>query len=390
MKICFLYESVFTLGGIQRCITILSNYLANKGYNVSVICTNTSVPLNRKTYGLDEKVKVIFTKKQNIFRKVINRCLQSIRKLNYRTKILKNNTKIIDYIYYYYFGKYVQKIVDKEKFDILIGCGEYAKLTSLINNDSVKKIGWQHHTYDTYFNLKNRFFYNENASIDEMFENLDEYVVLTLQDKEDLKKLKNIDSQVIYNSIGFKQKEKSKLENKKFLALGRLDKVKGFDVLINNFKEFNKINKEWTLDIAGDGPERENLEKQVQNLQLEEYVNIFHRKENVKEMYKQASIYCMTSHKEGWGLVTLEAMESGLPVIAYDMPCMKEIFINNNEGIIIENRDNEKYVQEMLELANSKDKREKIASNAIKRAKDFSIENIGKQWEELFKELAEN
>ena len=244
MKICFLYESVFTLGGVQRCITILSNYLVNKGYDISVICTNTKVPLNRETYGLDEKVKVIFTKKQNIFRKVINRSLQLIRKLNYRTKILKKHTKILDYVYYYYYGKYVQNIVDKEKFDIIIGCGEYAKLISLLKREGIKKIGWQHSTYDAYFNSKNRFFWNEDASIDKMFKILDKYIVLTLDDKMKLKKLKNLDSQIIYNPIGFKQEEKSELENKKFLALGRFNKVKGFDSLINNFKEFNKLNKQ--------------------------------------------------------------------------------------------------------------------------------------------------
>ncbi len=389
MKICFLYESVFTLGGVQRCITILSNYLVNKGYDISVICTNTKVPLNRETYGLDEKVKVIFIKKQNIFRKIINRCLQLIRKLNYRTGILKKHTKILDYVHYYYYGKYIQKIVDKEKFDIIIGCGEYAKLTALMSSEGMKKIGWQHSTYDAYFNSKNKFFWNEDASIGKMFKILDKYIVLTLDDKIKLKKLKNLDSQTIYNPICFKQEEKSKLENKKFLALGRFNKVKGFDSLINNFKEFNKINKEWTLDIAGDGPERKKLEKQVKDLKLEKYVNLLHRKNNVKETYKQASIYCMTSHKEGFPLVVLEAIESGLPVIAYDIPCIQEIFVNGNEGIIIENRDDKKYVQAMMELANNKSKREKIANRAVQRAKDFRIENIGKQWENLFNEIME-
>ena len=98
----------------------------------------------------------------------------------------------------------------------------------------------------------------------------------------------------------------------------------------------------------------------------------------------------MASHKEGFPLVVLEAIESGLPIISYDMPCIREIFINGNEGIIIENRDDKKYVDAMIELANSKNKREEIAVNAINRAKDFSMENIGKQWEELFKELLEN
>ena len=386
MKICFLYESVFTLGGVQRCITSISNYLVRNGYDVSIICTNTRVQENRKTYDLDERVKVIFTKKPHIFRKIINRSLNKIRIINYKTGILKNNIKILDYIYYFYFGKYVQNIVNNEKFDVLIGCGvEHTKLASMIKGKNIKKIGWQHHNYEVYYE-NGKSFYNEDASVKEMFKNLDEYIVLTKYDKEKLKERKGLNSITIYNPIGFKQEEKSNLENKKFLALGRLNKIKGFDILIDNFEKFNRVNKEWTLDIVGDGPEKENLEEQIKKFNLEDYIRIIPRQNNVKELYKEASIYCMSSRSEGWGLVTLEAMESGLPVIAYDMPCVREIFVNN-DGIIIPYGNNDKYVEAMLDLAENKIKREQIAEKSIERAKDFSEEKIGKEWEELLKML---
>lgn len=391
MKVCFLYESVFTLGGIQRCITTLANYLVKQGHDVSVICTNTKIQINREIYGLDKNIKVIFTKKRSIIRKIINKGLQLINKVNYKTGILKNNIKIIDFIYYYSFGKYIQEIVDKEKYDVLIGSGvKYIKVSSLIKGNNMIKIGWQHSSYDSYYNSKNRIFWNQDASVKKMFEDLDAYVVLTLDDKMRLKNNKDLNSYVIYNPIGFKQKEKSKLENKKFIALGRLSKVKGFDTLINNFKEFNKVNKEWTLDIVGDGKEKENLQKQINEYNLCDFIKILPRTNNVKQLYQEASIYCMSSRTEGWGLVILEAMESGLPVITYEMPCIREILKNGNEGMMIENRDGKKYVETMLELANSFDKRKEIANKATERAKEFSIENIGRQWEELFKELENN
>lgn len=391
MKVCFLYESVFTLGGIQRCITTLANYLVKQGHDVSVICTNTKIQINREIYGLDKNIKVIFTKKRSIIRKIINKGLQLINKVNYKTGILKNNIKIIDFIYYYSFGKYIQEIVDKEKYDVLIGSGvKYIKVSSLIKGNNMIKIGWQHSSYDSYYNSKNRIFWNQDASVKKMFEDLDAYVVLTLDDKMRLKNIKDLNSYVIYNPIGFKQKEKSKLENKKFIALGRLSKVKGFDTLINNFKEFNKVNKEWTLDIVGDGKEKENLQKQINEYNLCDFIKILPRTNNVKQLYQEASIYCMSSRVEGWGLVILEAMESGLPVITYEMPCIREILKNGNEGMMIENRDGKKYVETMLELANSFDKRKEIANKATERAKDFNVENIGKQWEKLFKELKDN
>ena len=92
MKVCFLYESVFTLGGIQRCITTLANYLVDKGYDVSVICTNTKVKINREIYGLDKNIKVIYTKKRNILKKIINKSLQFLNKVNYKTGIHSSDT----------------------------------------------------------------------------------------------------------------------------------------------------------------------------------------------------------------------------------------------------------------------------------------------------------
>ena len=216
-----------------------------------------------------------------------------------------------------------------------------------------------------------------------MFENLDKYIVLKDADRQKMLKYEKDKIIRIYNPVGFKQEKKSSLENKKFLALGRLSEEKGFDILINNFKEFNKQNKEWTLDIYGEGPKRKQLEEQVKNLNLGDYIRIMHRTNDVKEKYKEASVYCMSSYSEGLPMVILEAMESGLPVIVYDLPCVKEVFNNNEEGIIIEDRNDEEYVKAMLELANDLSKRKEFAKNAINRAKDFSIENIGKQWEDF-------
>lgn len=382
MRICFLYESAFTLGGIQRCITMLSNYLVNKGYDVSIICTRTKVKEDRELYGLDNKVKVIFTNKKSILKKVIYRLLIFLKKLNHKFKFLHKET--LNFIYSFLYKKDIEKILAEKSFDIVIGCGGfYTKLLSLIKNETIKKIGWQHSSYDRYFNVH---FLNEDEIVQEMFENIDEYIVLTIDDKEKLKNLKKVETKVIYNPIGFKQENKSNLENKKFIALGRLNKLKGFDLLIDSFYEFNKKNKEWTLDIVGEGSEKESLEEQIKKLNLQKFVRVLPRTNKVKEVYQEASVYCMSSRAEGWGLVILEAMESGLPIISYDMPCIREI-AQDDEVVIIENGNYKEYAEAMLELAERKDKRENLAKKSIEIAKRFSIENIGKQWEKLFEEL---
>ena len=384
MKICFIYYSIFSLGGIQRCITDLSNYLVNNGYEIYVICTDSNIKIDRKMYGLSEKVKVILLKRPSLWDRFKKKIAKGISKF---FKIF-DKEKALAWIYSIY-NKQISKIIEKEKINIVIGCSSFHSVAvALLKNKGIKKIGWQHNCYERLFNTKNKDFYNKSNIVNKMFRNLDKYVVLTNDDKEKLKKYKYDDKIIrIYNPVGIIQEQKSNLEQKKFLAIGRLCKAKGFDALINNFKEFNKYNKEWKLDIVGEGEERKKLEQLIKKLELKDYVRILHRTNDVKSLYKEASIYCMTSYVEGLPLVILEAMESGLPIIVYELPFVNEIFISKNQGIIIKNRDNGKYVKAMLELAKNKEKREKIAKNEIERIKDFNMRTIGMQWEDLFIKL---
>ena len=322
--------------------------------------------------------------KVNLFK-----CRKIFTKINDKYGIFKNNAKILKIIYYNFpFSKNVQKIIKKEKFDIVVSSGPYMNvlLSTFSNLVDVKKIGWQHASYETYFEMKNRGFWNQDAIAKEMFLKLDEYIVLTNYDKIKIKEKLGFEVKAIYNGVSFKQQQKSNLKEKRFLAVGRLEKLKGFDLLINNFKEFNKNNKEWVLEIYGDGKEQKTLEKMIEDLKLKDYVKIFNSTSNIAEKYIKSSIYCMTSRKEGFGMVVLEAMESGLPVISYDLPCIREI-LHNNEGIIVPYGEHKKYINAMLELANSEEKRAKLSQKSKERAKDFYMENIGKQWEKLFDEI---
>ena len=384
MKICFLYYSIFTLGGIQSCLTILSNYLVSKGYDVTIICSNRKQPVDRDIYGLDERVNIIFINEINVIKKLAHRLLEKIVNFVDKSNYLKNNEKILEFLCYSYCGKNLEKIIKENKFDIVISCGSYFNmLLSLLNIGDVKKIGWQHHCYERYFSNK---YYKQEKLLKKMFTNLNKYMVLIDDDKKKIKTINGYESTRIYNPTRFIQENKSNLENKKFLSVGRLAKDKGFDILIKNFKEFNNKNKEWTLDIYGEGPEKENLLQMINNLELTQYVKIHNKTNEIKKVYREASIYCLTSRYEGLPMVILEAMETGLPVIAYNLPCICEV-IRDKEGIIVPIGDDETYINSMLELANNKQKRQEISENAIKRAKDFYIEQIGPRWEKIFQDL---
>ena len=128
----------------------------------------------------------------------------------------------------------------------------------------------------------------------------------------------------------------SKSEHKnsaKFLTVGRLTRLKGIDVVLLGLSELK--NYDWTLDIVGEGSQHRELEDLANNLGLSERVK-FHGakdKSEIEIFMSKASCLLFPSHSEGMGLVVLEAVAEGLPVLASDLEALHEI-AGENSGLI--------------------------------------------------------
>jgi len=111
---------------------------------------------------------------------------------------------------------------------------------------------------------------------------------------------------IIYNGVNpvdILPQRKNKLF--RILAVGRLDNIKGFDILI---RESAKLNFPFELHIIGEGTERESLEKVVEELNLEEKVKLLGFRENIPQLMRNADVVVMSSHTEGFSLVMVEAL----------------------------------------------------------------------------------
>ena len=114
-------------------------------------------------------------------------------------------------------------------------------------------------------------------------------------------------------------------ERIKFLTVGRLTRLKGIDVVLKALSGLKDY--EWTLDILGEGSQREELERLSNELGLNDRVK-FHgdtNKEKVELFMAEASCLLFPSYQEGMGLVVLEALALGLPVIASDLEALQEL-----------------------------------------------------------------
>ena len=197
-----------------------------------------------------------------------------------------------------------------------------------------------------------------------------------------------IDCSVVYNPRSFVSSQKSSLTHKQFIACGNLVEAKGFDLLIDSFRKYAKMEADWKLVIVGDGPLRSQLEQRVNRYHLEKRIVFIGYVDDVKPFLLNSSVYLLSSRWEGFPMCVTEAFEMGLPVISYDIPAMIPL-MKNNEGIKVKRYEINDFSNAMYQLATKPKLRKQMSENAIQMAETISIENIGQQWSEKIDALFE-
>ncbi|MBW6410291.1 glycosyltransferase family 4 protein [Clostridium weizhouense] len=387
MKICFLTGNIFTIGGVQRVLSVIASELS-KYHTIDILCTDDNLVIDRKMYNLNQNVNIVNpTGLRN--KNIINKVFKGINRI---TGMFNNNIlyKVLTEIYFpRKMRKKLTQYLNDNKYDLIIGAeGYYSLLLGLISKEiDAKTIGWQHSSYNAYLNNRYRYYWNQDKLFKEYLHNLDKCIVLTEEDSKLYKEKLNINCDVIYNPLSFQSKIKSKCNDKSIIFVGRLVKqAKGLDLLIKAFSLVNQEKEDWQLKIVGDGPDRKKLIKYIYKYHLENNIILLGKSDNVKKHYLESSIFVSSSRWEGFGLAITEAMECGLPVIAFKNSGPKEIINKNNEnGILVPCNDVEKLANTIIELIENRRKREYIAQKSIERAKDFSLKIIIQQWCEFIK-----
>jgi len=376
-KIVYCIPSLYIPGGMERVLTIKTNYFAEKlGYDIYIIITDGKekkpyYPLSPKihviqldvdfeilwTLPLHKKI-LIYLKKQQLYKKRLKECLLQI-KPDITVSMLRREINFINSI-----------------------------------KDGSIKIGEIHVNRDNFRDLndkKNITFIKKNlekwwmSQLVRKLKQLSIFVSLTYEDKEKWKELNNVT--VIPNPLPFFPESVSDCNSKKVIAIGRYVPQKGFDFLIDAWSIVTKRHPDWTLHIYGGG-EREPYIKQAKNAGIYDTCKIEESVPNIIEKYQESSIFVLSSRFEGFGMVITEAMSCGLPVISYACPCgPRDIIKDGENGILVEKENITQLAEKICHLIEHKDIRKEMGKNARMNVERFRIENIGKQWNILFNRL---
>lgn len=186
---------------------------------------------------------------------------------------------------------------------------------------------------------------------------------------------------------------KYRKENKcnELLYVGRVDYTqKRVYRVVETWGQLEHLYPDWRLTIVGDGPERRNLEQMVDDLELERIK--FEGFQSPSQYYERASLLVLTSEFEGFPLVLVEAMSFGVvPIVYASYSAVYDIIENEKDGIIIEKNANGFNAAIMADkialLMNNKVLRDKMAVEAIKKSRNYSVEIIYHQWMENLNKL---
>jgi len=192
----------------------------------------------------------------------------------------------------------------------------------------------------------------------------------------------------IHNPLSFRCEEKSNLELKRIIAVGRLIAQKGFDLLIDAFQLIAPDFPDWEIAIFGEGQDKQFLNNKIRQAKLEKQITIYPPSSNIKEKMLQSSLFVLPSRYEGFGLVLTEAMECGLPCIAYDCECgPSEIISNNENGILVPTGNIIQLSDAMRTLMINPSLLKKMGNESKVKVSGFYVDNVMQQWQKLFIEL---
>ncbi len=350
------------MGGIQRVTSVVAEALAQKGHDITLL----NISYEDDYYPIDDSVYLKPTKDfaTNLVRMV--RKLRRVMKYGERRDILREY-----YLHKYLKNKnYVNIILNPELFIY------YRQIHTLV--PQAKIYLWMHNTFDVYVNSYFKDNVDELLSIVKAVDG----VICLEHTSEAAWKLYNVNTIVLYNPLTLPDSNViSDLQSKVISFTSRLVmRQKGLDYVVELAKY---LPDSWSIRIAGDGKDLNRLVQLIHEAGLAGKIKLTGALNNgeLEKHYLDSSIFILTSRWEGFGLVLVEAMSRGLPVVAFDIPAVREIAEDGKSGILVPQGDVPCMAGAIQRLIVNQRLREEYGRRSLLRARDFSLEVIIPQWE---------
>lgn len=339
-KITIITMQLKTPGGIERFVSTLATMFSDE-FEVEIVA-NYGKKTEPLAFPLPQNVKVSFltpSQPKEVSMKSLVRNLkwhQIPSELRRRANIaktqdhaFKNYLKVIDTNFI---------ITDRAHYNFLVG--KYY-------HGNAKKIATDHNYHQN--NLK------YIRTLVKSIKNFDNLVVATKELRDFYQPLTTVKCHFINNPLDHIPTQKSTLDSKNILSIGRFVPEKDFAALVNTMAIVHKKDPSVHLTIIGDGITMPQIKKQIASLKLDNAISLpgFLNQTEIEKYYYNSSLFVMTSKTEAFGLVLAEAMSYGLPCVAFSRASGARAQITKNTGFLINGDNTQELATKILYLINN-------------------------------------
>ena len=376
-KIVFCTPALYSAGGVERVVAVKANYFSEHfGYDVTIIVTEgkgeyTFFPVSSRVNIINYELDFEELWRLPFWKKVI---VYLIKQQKYRKKLRADLMRI------------------RPNFTISTLRREINFLTGI--NDGSFKIGELHVNRADYrtFNerqssiVKRFFSFFWSKSLLAHLKQLDRMVVLTDTALGDWPELNNLVK--IPDALPFKNDSTNELNYKRIISIGRYAYDKGNDLLLQAWAIIEKEFADWTLDVYGNG-NIEPYNKIIGELGIDKNrCHLYGPTNDVMKEYLSSSIFLLPSRFEGFGLVIIESLACGVPVVSFDCENgPRSIITDGEDGFLVQPFDIMAYAEKVMQLMRNEELRKRMGANAQKVVSQYDLDIVGLQWKQLFDEL---
>lgn len=350
-------------GGAERVVSNLSNYLAEKGNNISIITT----VLGNCEYEIDKSIKLYSLDEKNKSKNFITKNIKRLRNLKMLIKEISPDV--------------IVSFLPEPSYRVLI-LRKFLKIPTIVSVRNDPKIEYKSKISKIFMKFT--------------YPMADGFVFQTEDAKEYFNKRIQKKSTIIPNPISKEFIEKDDFyyvsNSNKLINVGRLEEQKNQKLLLMAFKELSVQYPKLELYIYGEGSLRKEMENFIKDNNLTNKVFLPGEVNDIKNKLKEAKMFILTSNYEGMPNTLMEAMALGIPCISTDCPCGGPKFLIQNEenGILVPVNDQEALKKAIQELLNNKEKCEYIAQKANGICEKLNPDKINSTWEEFINEITIN
>ena len=341
-------ETLAICGGLERIMTDKMNYLAGSRLCEVVLIEVYDYP-GGDAFELSPLVKRV------------------------RLGIKKHSSKIVKPMTFWQVTHRVAEVIQQEKPDVMTSAGLLGVYLYGLRRYGCRMIYESHQP---------RFTMPLPWLVRRMEQNVDTVVCLTDGDAAEYRHARRVTVIPNYLSLTASTDVETASRQHRIVALGRLEKANGYDLLIRAWQQIYHDLPDCSLHIYGEGREREPLQTLINALQLKESVTLHSATDNPAAVYRSADIVCVTSEYEGFSLVIIEAMAHGVPVVACDVPHGPRHLLAEGRGGLLVERNAEAIGKAVLAIENDPALHSRLASEGPDIAAQYSRERIMRLWAE--------